>query len=854
MRAIGGLIVEHNILQARQGPRAWYAVLMALPVSEAPRHRLAGPAVKAALLAAGLLLAGPAVADEVQLPAPALDPAGPVIALWRPDAPAAGELHLDWIDGEGRLVERHRITLAEPQAEVAVRLDLRRARAPGNRITARFRPAGSGSETQAETRFFIRPAPGWTQYQVLLWQDRPTAALPGLRKLGITGTKLLRPLSQAGRDAAEQRMALGVRWYTENLATDFYAPYHRWMAGRSVTWLFDQVKARQRRDPDDLTVFHRQPGLSDPAWLATIEARLTEIARAQAPFRPLFHNLADESGIADLAAAWDFDLSPSSLQGMRAWLMERHGSLAALNRAWGTDFPAWEAVTPALTRDALRSEAAVPSWMEFKAWMDVAFARAVRAGTNAIHRGDPEALAALEGAQTPGWGGYDYGQLAPAVDAMEIYDLGNAIEIARSLNPQLRVLVTCFGADAAERHRLWRAWLLGAQGTIIWDEDGSVSGPDGQPGPRGASLAPIWREQTGALGAQLLEAQPAAGQVAILYSQASFRMTWLLDRRPGGDAWVERDAEAEGADNSWRAATRRAAQALAGLGAQPRWITPEALLAGELTRDGTRLLVLPHSIALSNEEVAAVRRFAEAGGLILADVPPGERDALGRPRDAAPFADLVATRRLRLPASLQAEKAPPDEMAALLAEAGVHPPVVLLDATGRPAENLDIRLFRSGGMMIAGLQRQDGADGERAVELRLPERLWVRSLRDGAPAALTDRLVLQLGPIEPVLLALSAAPLPAPTLSGPAQAALGDLVTFRLGLDGPATAAAHVVQLDVVGPTGQVVPVASGTVRVPPGGSHWHLPLALGDMTGQWQVHATDVLSGRAAVATLQVH
>jgi hypothetical protein len=172
--------------------------------------------------------------------------------------------------------------------------------------------------------------------------------------------------------------------------------------------------------------------------------------------------------------------------------------------------------------------------------------------------------------------------------------------------------------------------MLGAQGTIIWDEDSRIVGPDGEPGPRGALFAPMWREQTGALGAQLLEAKPAAGQVAILYSQASFRMTWPLDRRPGGDAWVERDAEAEGADNPWRAATRRAARALAGLGAQPRWITPETLSAGELTRDGTRVLVLPHSIALSNEEVAAVRGFAEAGGLILADVPPGER-GIGRP-------------------------------------------------------------------------------------------------------------------------------------------------------------------------------------------------------------------------------
>jgi hypothetical protein len=261
--------------------------------------------LKTALLAAGLLLTAQAMADEVQLPATAMDPTGPVVALWRPSAPASGQLQLDWTEGDSRLVERYRITLPEAQAEVAVHLDLRRARAAANRITARFRPNGSGPETQAEARFFVRPAAGWRQYQVILWQDRPAAALPRLHRLGITGTKLLRPLSQAGRDAAEQRMAVGVRWYAENLATDFYAPYHRWTPGRSVTWLFDQAKDRHRQHPDDLTVFHRQPSLSDPAWLATIEARLTEIARSQVPYRPLFYNLADEGGIADLAAAWD---------------------------------------------------------------------------------------------------------------------------------------------------------------------------------------------------------------------------------------------------------------------------------------------------------------------------------------------------------------------------------------------------------------------------------------------------------------------------------------------------------------------------------------------------------------------
>ncbi len=67
--------------------------------------------------------------------------------------------------------------------------------------------------------------------------------------------------------------------------------------------------------------------------------------------------------------------------------------------------------------------------------MDVAFARAIRAGTDALHAADPEALSGLEGTQIPGWGGYDYSLLAPAVDVMEIYDSANALLLAQRVQP-----------------------------------------------------------------------------------------------------------------------------------------------------------------------------------------------------------------------------------------------------------------------------------------------------------------------------------------------------------------------------------------------------------------------------------
>jgi hypothetical protein len=70
-------------------------------------------------------------------------------------------------------------------------------------------------------------------------------------------------------------------------------------------------------------------------------------------YRPLFYNLGDETGIADLTAFWDFDLSAPSLAAMREWLKGRYGDLARLNQEWGAAFSSWEAVAPMMMREAI---------------------------------------------------------------------------------------------------------------------------------------------------------------------------------------------------------------------------------------------------------------------------------------------------------------------------------------------------------------------------------------------------------------------------------------------------------------------------------------------------------------------
>ena len=212
------------------------------------------------------------------------------------------------------------------------------------------------------------------------------------------------------------------------------------------------------------------------------------------------------------------------------------------------------------------------------------------------------------------------------------------------------------------RRTLWQAALAGSRGVILWDPDAGLVGIDGTAWP---ALAGVLGELGGPLGAQLLAATPHIDPVAILYSPASFRTRWILDRQAdaaAGKDWALRTSETELEDNAWRTAMRQAGDGLAHLGLQPRWLSPDLLAGGALRRDGVRALIMPHALALSDAEVAAVRAFAAAGGMVLADIPPGAYDGHSRRRRALPLDQvtlLPGLPRAALAARLAAAGEPP---------------------------------------------------------------------------------------------------------------------------------------------------------------------------------------------------
>jgi hypothetical protein len=384
-------------------------------------------------------------------------------------------------------------------------------------------------------------------------------------------------------------VAAGLRPYVENAATDFYSAYHRWFPDKPVNWEFLAVQKTLAQSPGDRNALVRRPSLADAGALHEIQKRLTQTARSYAPYRPLFTNLGDEPGIADLSAAWDFDFSQPSLSGMRIWLKDQYGTLDALNREWGSQFKQWNDVVPPTTTEAMaRSDGNYASWSDFKDWMNLSFARAVGAGTMAVHAGAPGALSAIEGAQMPGWGGYDYSRLSQAVDVMEMYDAGGNIDIARSFNPHLVLLTTSSWDQPDAQHLAWRAFLRGARGMVLWDDDEAFVAQDGSVSGRGQTAASFFTAVHGPLGRLLMASQTRRDPVAVLYSPASFRVQWILDHRGLGAAWTQRGAQDENEDNAVRAAQRRTLERLAQLGLTPRFVSDAQVSEGILRKAGYR--------------------------------------------------------------------------------------------------------------------------------------------------------------------------------------------------------------------------------------------------------------------------
>src|SRR5437762_13895603 len=108
----------------------------------------------------------------------------------------------------------------------------------------------------------------WQNYQIIMWQPQSATQYAALKHLGITaGVVHLSKGDQPAQQDIEPLLRSGLRWYVENIATDFYSAYHRWFQDRPVNWRFETVKRLYDENPLNPSALIRDPSLSDPKWL-----------------------------------------------------------------------------------------------------------------------------------------------------------------------------------------------------------------------------------------------------------------------------------------------------------------------------------------------------------------------------------------------------------------------------------------------------------------------------------------------------------------------------------------------------------------------------------------------------------
>jgi hypothetical protein len=830
-----------------------------------------------------LLIAAAAAAAEIVLPAPDLERGQTVTVLYRTNGLATGKgtLAVRWTDALGRVVEDRAIpAVLTDENEIRFPLDLHRAAAIENTLAAHFTFEGTNRkgepdrrDEQAQASFVARPPDrDWRDYRIIMWQGYPASAWKTLESLGINAGQY------AGRNPPPAPFLIGadLQWYAENIATDFYSAYHRYFPDRRVNWKYIEAKELYQKDPSSKEAFKRHPSFSDPAWIETIHDRLVSVARKHSPYRPIFYDLGDESGIADLAAFWDFDFSDQSLAGMRVWLQERYGTLAALNRQWGTQFSSWDLVTPETTAEAMkRTDGNFSSWADHKEWMDISYARALRMGADAVHSVDPKAFVGIAGAQMPGWGGYDYARLMRAINFFEPYDIGNNIEIIRSLAPETPVVTTSFARGLWEKHRVWYELLHGNRGLIIWDDKHEFVNRDGTPGPRGLEAGPYYNEIRGGIGALLINSRRLADPIAIHYSQASFRTDWMLRNQPKGDAWAGRTSSSERMDSDFLRLRESYCRLVEDLGLQYRFVSYSQLEDGALARGGYRVLILPDSLALSAAEAAAIRDFLLGGGTVIASGEPGAFDEHSRKLAAPQLAD-VGVRMVRIDGDvlnyhrnrLLGKEGPVIEAARKVFQgAGVRPEYTVVDEQGRSVVGVETHVFRNGGATIVGLlsnpqlrvdelgppefKSNERFEKPRRLRLVLPAEAYVYDVRKGQLAGKRKDVEFTLDPYEPALYALLPAAVSGLRLAVSREVDRGSTAAAGFATESPA--AASVFHVEVADPSGSVHARYSGNFFGAEGRGGMEIPFAVNDSPGRWEVRVREILTGNTARGVIEV-
>jgi len=439
----------------------------------------------------------------------------------------------------------------------------------------------------------------------------------------------------------------------------------------------------------------RKPCLTNPKFLASHLAGLTEIARIQQPFDPQGYTLGDECFLARPGS--DACFSKTCTADLREWLKTEYGSVQALNESWGTTYGSFAEAEPITLEDAQES-GQIARWVDHRRHMEFVYTRMMARAKAAIREADPRGRVGFDGPfLTHSSSGDDWWR------HMQVFDLCNVYfhepdqwEAVRSFAKPGTLLGLWYGGYTNQRNEdysrffPWRAVLHGYN-SVWWYAvfHGLAACPMDALTPSmtwhnyfAASVQEL-REIKGGVGKALMHAQRLSGGIAVHYSQSSLHAATAYEGL-GRLHQTWRD---------WYAALEDAQ------------LQYDCLAYGRIEEQGVdaarhRVLILPYSQAVSPKEAEAIRDFVRGGGTLVADVRPAVADHHGKLRSPGLLDDVFGIRRAD--GKLELARNVDGQLTGVLAEA--------LDSVTLPRLTVDPNIVAAGA-------KSSGTAGETPILL-----------------------------------------------------------------------------------------------------------------------------------------
>ena len=582
----------------------------------------------------------------------------------------------------------------------------------------------------------------------------------------------------------------------------------------------------------------RTPCLSDPAFVARQEKDLSSVARRISNAGLRYVWFGDEQSLTGYEGKpIDFCFSPHCLAAFRVFLKERYGTLDKLNSEWETGFADWDDVVPFTRQEVWESGGArhVAGWADHLEFMDGRLAHSLDHAAKILKQGDDNLATSISGTQPPtAYGGMDWWKQIRVLGGALSYMSGGQLDIHRSFKPDGDFAPWNWGYAQVGESSVYGFGIAvfgGARGVSGY-HDVSIFNPDWTWSRGYADVKPFMDRVAEGLGKHLIHNCAFDSRIAILYSQSSVRAAFFENR-----------------EKAHKAVREKYVTLLRHLGLGFDFVSYEQLADGILEQRGYRALILADACAMGDDEVAAVKSFAEKGGVVVAEGVPARLQGNCRPRANSPLSSCVTllaakpdTRYLKAmayPSDAQSAERVAGEQDRLERALGAAiadvPRLMFYDAADGSRFRLASVWPRRGanGELVWGVL-SDVKGASRLVDAVFPKKGVVYNLVGGNCVGVGNRFRLPLSRMHPYAFELLDEIPPAPVLSV-------DDATVTVGVSPRVDT---VVQVRVFRPSGEEAWYYMKKLVVKGGCAKMTVPFALSDEKGVWRIVARDVVTG----------